>query len=216
MANPKHIRNEIKEYLKNISSVDQPRIVFEEHKGIYKTAYILIKVGKKTNKTNKDDLEYQYSEGEYIVYVGIENFPNKAPVIKFLTPNGRYQKDSPICLNGITHYHDGGWNFSNNLHSTLPQSLLGTMTDDSFGIRGIAYMYMKPEERLKLASSSKEFNKINYPRIINMFNEMEPEVLNAIENNKKILMNLNEKTKEEEDDILGELGLDNFDENLKF
>lgn len=215
-ANPKHIRKEIKEYLENISDVNEPRIVFYcNNRGLYTKAYILINVGKKTSQTRSDDLEYQYSGGEYIVELVIDKFPDKAPVLTLLTPNGRYESCKSVCLNGITHYHDGGWNFANNLHSTLPQTLLSTMTDDSPEMKGIAYIKRTPEQRLKLASKSKEYNRENHMDIIKMFEEMEPEVLEAIEKNKKKKLDLVEETKKEEEDLLGEYGLENL-EDLRF
>lgn len=98
-----------------------------------------------------------YKGGEYVLRVELPlTYPMAAPVIRMLTPSGRFEVGKSICTT-FTHYHPETWcptyNFTNIMVSFV-SFMLDTANPSSIGS-----IVTSNEEKMLLAEKSKEWNK---------------------------------------------------------
>ncbi|CAD6192092.1 unnamed protein product [Caenorhabditis auriculariae] len=84
------------------------------------------------------------------------DFPFKPPSIYMMTPNGRFQVNTRLCLS-ISDYHPDTWNPAWTV-STIITGLLSFMNDNQPTLGSVS---VGDEERRKLALRSKAFNLKN-------------------------------------------------------
>eukprot|EP00041_Stephanoeca_diplocostata_P024398 m.617352 g.617352 ORF g.617352 m.617352 type:complete len:1281 (-) comp22518_c0_seq17:1910-5752(-) len=125
--------------------------------------------GKGNNIAHSDIVDYldwffvipgqvdtDFEDGEYLVRIRFSiEFPISPPSISFLTPNGRYHIDDPICLNGVSDFHSENWSPTISVLSIL-QALQHSMNEESIGIGSVTE---SAESRLSLAIQSREWNR---------------------------------------------------------
>lgn len=98
-----------------------------------------------------------YQGGEYVVEMDLsKEYPMHAPVIRMLTPSGRFAVGKSICTT-FTNYHPESWSPLYNF-STIIASLVSFMLDESGGVGSIS---ATKEDRVKLAKESVAYNKSN-------------------------------------------------------
>ncbi|KAI9232323.1 MAG: ubiquitin-conjugating enzyme/RWD-like protein [Podila humilis] len=103
--------------------------------------------------------ETPYHGGEYhgnLVFPS--DYPFKPPSIRMITPNGRFQTDTRLCLS-MSDFHPGTWNPSWSV-ATILNGLLSFMSQDESTTGSINTSYY---ERQVLALRSHAFN-MNNPR----------------------------------------------------
>lgn len=101
--------------------------------------------------------ESQYEGGQYVVRLILpQDYPFSAPVISFLTPNGRFKTGSSICIAGVSHFHKADWSPNQNFASLL-MSVISFMTDDHQGVH-IGSEASTDQRKKDLALSSKQWN----------------------------------------------------------
>ncbi|KAJ3031285.1 UNVERIFIED_CONTAM: Ubiquitin-conjugating enzyme E2 6 [Siphonaria sp. JEL0065] len=96
-----------------------------------------------------------YHGGEYhgkVVFP--EEYPYKPPAIKMLTPNGRFQTDTRLCLS-MSDYHPGTWNPAWSV-ATILTGLLSFMLEETPTTGSIKTSVF---ERRALAAKSKSWNR---------------------------------------------------------
>lgn len=103
-----------------------------------------------------------FKGGEYILRVELPNdYPMSAPVIRMMTPSGRFQVDESICTT-FTHYHPESWcptyNFTNIMVSFI--SFMLEPVDIKSRNNGIGGMHSTDDEKRAYAKSSIEYNKM--------------------------------------------------------
>jgi ubiquitin-protein ligase len=107
-----------------------------------------------------------YTGGFFIGKIILPNdYPDKAPDFYMLTPNGRFQIDSKICIT-ISGYHQENWNPSWNIGSMLV-GMISIMADDTTA--GISHIKRSKKERKGFVDQSFNFNKKNYYDILKKF-----------------------------------------------
>ena len=79
-------------------------------------------------------------------------YPLKAPEIMLLTPNGRFEVGTRICLS-VTSYHQETWQPSWGIRTILT-ALVGFMPSAAEGVGALDY---PPKERRRLAAKSRSF-----------------------------------------------------------
>ena len=92
-------------------------------------------------------------------------YPLKPPDFMMLTPNGRFNVGSKICLSNSS-YHSDEWSALWNIHTILT-GFLSIMLDDKE--HGISHIHCTKAEREMHAKNSIEYNKKNHPAIIKLF-----------------------------------------------
>lgn len=149
----KRIPNEIKKF--NKDPIDGVRI-YQNPNNILEVYFLL-----------KGPSDTDYKDGEYIGLVSYPyNYPQKAPMIKMLTPNGRFELNKTICLSN-TGYHDeswvpGAWKISQSMIGFI--SIWDTKVDTER--TGVAHIkYHDTGLIKKLAKDSRDFNVSHYPTI---------------------------------------------------
>lgn len=96
-----------------------------------------------------------FQGGEYLVRIRFStDFPISPPSISFLTPNGRYHINDPICLNGVSDFHSENWSPTISVLSII-QSVQHSMNEDSTGIGSITESCAI---RKSLAAQSQQWN----------------------------------------------------------
>lgn len=104
------------------------------------------------------DLTDDYEGGEYFGKISFPNdYPFKAPTLKFITPNGRFEEGKTICTT-FTHYHPEEWSPEWNTSGML-LGMISFMYEESRD--GVGSIVMSKGERQKLAKGSKDFNRKN-------------------------------------------------------
>ncbi|KAI8619357.1 ubiquitin-conjugating enzyme E2, J2 [Chytriomyces sp. MP71] len=83
-----------------------------------------------------------------------EEYPFKPPAIKMLTPNGRFQTDTRLCLS-MSDYHPGTWNPAWSV-ATILTGLLSFMLE---GTPTTGSIKTSVQERRQLARKSKLWNR---------------------------------------------------------
>jgi ubiquitin-conjugating enzyme E2 J2 len=95
-----------------------------------------------------------YEGGEYILCAELaSDYPMSAPVIRMLTPSGRFDVNQSICTT-FTHYHPELWSPTYNFTNILI-SFVSFMMDDETGVGSIK---TGAEERKMHAANSKIWN----------------------------------------------------------
>lgn len=108
-------------------------------------------------------LEGDYEGGEYILRIKLpDEYPFKPPVISCMTPNGRFQPESSICLN-ISHFHSETWSPLLNLEKII-LSVISVFYDVS--IIGIGGIVTDSDTKKKLALQSKDYNQKHFKQIL--------------------------------------------------
>jgi len=133
--------------------------------------YILL-----TNFAGNDD-EYTFEDeeknkrfGQYLVKMTAPaEFPFKPPSFTFLTPNGVYDLDGPICIS-IGEFHAENYRAVLGMSGFANQLISGIVGWESLehGIRIIRTTCVKKKE---LAMESEKFNELYYPQILKDVNE---------------------------------------------
>ncbi|KAK9374716.1 ubiquitin-conjugating enzyme/RWD-like protein [Lipomyces chichibuensis] len=81
------------------------------------------------------------------------DYPYKPPAIRMITPSGRFQTNTRLCLS-ISDYHPKTWNPAWSV-STILTGLLSFMTSDELTTGALR---STNEEKIKLAEMSREWN----------------------------------------------------------
>lgn len=101
-----------------------------------------------------------YERGEYIGRVTFpSDYPFKPPHIQMITPNGRFEPNSNICMS-MTAWHPESWQPSWQC-ATILQGLASFMGEES---SAIATIKKSAAERKKLAENSRNWNIDNVPQ----------------------------------------------------
>jgi len=150
----KRIQSELKLSRENNRSPDRQFLLFPDPTNVLQWYAIIDKYP-----------DPPYKGGEYIIKLEITNrFPHKSPVIRVLTPNGRFCTQSTICISS-SHYHDN----ENNMVWTLVAQIHGLMSMFDHFEPGIGALNEPDDIKKILASKSHNFNVANYPHILSQF-----------------------------------------------
>ncbi len=123
------------------------------------TWYFLIKGQKDT----------PYYDGEYIgKIVHSPEYPAKPPKYYMLTPNGRFNVNTELCLSNSS-YHPETWSSNWNIKSILI-AFYSVFLDDKDHGAGFILPIPPTSERVKFAKDSKSFNARHYKEIYSGFN----------------------------------------------
>lgn len=132
--------------VENLIIVPDPKNIFEWHFVIH-------------------DLEDSlYSGGYYhgkILFPAV--YPNEPPKILFITPSGRFQTNTALCLS-YTNYHPENWT----PFWTVETMLVGLISFMNTNEPGIGYFEASNETRKQYAKMSLKFN-FNNPEFIRIF-----------------------------------------------
>lgn len=112
------------------------------------------------------DIGAPYTDGEFIAELAFpSNFPFAPPVLKFYTPNGRFQENKTICMS-FTHYHSETWNPLWTVR-TLINAIVSCMHDDTSknDAQGIGHLNTSAKVKTNYSRNSKEFNNKHYPEL---------------------------------------------------
>ena len=110
--------------------------------------------------------ETDYHKGEYIgKIVHSPKYPAEPPDYFMLTPSGRYNIGSKICLTNSS-YHKGDWSSTWNILSILI-AFYSIWLDDKE--HGISHITDSPVNRKRMAVESVEYNNKNNPEIYAKF-----------------------------------------------
>ncbi len=110
-----------------------------------------------------------YNGGLYLGQISLKNdYPLSAPSIKFLTPNGRFEQNSNICMSN-TGFHQELWSAGWNIRSILI-SVLSAMMDDS--MTGVGHIRSSTQDRKKMALDSKRYNEKHYAKTMEGFTRL--------------------------------------------
>ncbi|KAI9292357.1 UBC-like protein [Neoconidiobolus thromboides FSU 785] len=109
--------------------------------------------------------ETPYSGGQYHGKLVFPNdYPFKPPSIMMITPNGRFETNTRLCLS-ISDFHPDTWNPAWSV-STILNGLLSFMNSDDITTGSIK---TSSEEKAKLAKLSMKYNFKNKKFIGNLF-----------------------------------------------
>lgn len=98
-----------------------------------------------------------YEGGVYVFQIDIpKDYPHRAPEIKVLTPSGRFQTLTSVCVDGITAHHSESWSPLNSL-SSVCVAFISFMSDEGHG--GLASIKASAAERRALAQASDAHNE---------------------------------------------------------
>lgn len=98
-----------------------------------------------------------YFGGEYVLRAELpSNYPMAAPVLRMLTPSGRFEVNMPICTT-FTHYHPESWSPTYNFTNILI-SFVSFMLDDTPG--SVGSIITTAAVREAFAKESKSYNAI--------------------------------------------------------
>lgn len=138
-----------------------PRIRIKFYETDIKTWYFVLH--------NIDDKnECGYFGGVYLgKFCMKDTFPRDAPTLEMITPNGRCESKTKLCVQGITHYHNADRTAAQKLSTDLV-GFLSYFIDDSSTSKGIGFITMdEPKKmtkiglkkyRMKLALESRSYN----------------------------------------------------------
>jgi len=97
-----------------------------------------------------------YEGGVYVFQIDIpRDYPHKPPEIKVLTPSGRFQTMTSVCVDGITAHHTESWSPLHSL-SSVCVAFVSFMSDDHGGLASIK---ASTGERRALARASDSHNE---------------------------------------------------------
>ena len=117
-----------------------------------------------------------YAEGWYVVKIAFKpQYPFQAPAVSVLTPNGRFQTSTSICMS-MTEWHPETWNPAWSV-ATIVTGFLSFMVENEVTSGG---MRASKEAREKFARESLEWNRAQ-KTIVDMFPEIAtPGALDAL------------------------------------
>lgn len=100
-----------------------------------------------------------YAGGEYVGILKLDaDYPLSPPEIRMLTPSGRFQVNKAICTT-FTNFHPESW-CATYTFRTILMSFVSFMLDDSTSSQvAVGSMRSTVEEKQKLASQSKDYNR---------------------------------------------------------
>ena len=158
----KRINGEIKQYLKNLSELDENSkniYIHPNPDNILEIFFLL-----------KGNCESNFKNGEYICkLVHHPEYPLKAPDYYVLTPNGRFEINRKICLtNSGFHQSDwapAAWNLLTLLNGFY-SIWHSNSRDDKLGI---AHLNLSDDKIIKLAKDSQEYNRLKLTEINKFF-----------------------------------------------
>lgn len=108
-------------------------------------------------------LDGDYNGGEYILRIKLpDDYPFSPPVIAWMTPNGRFESETNICLN-ITHMHSETWSPLITLEKMI-YSVISVLYDPT--ISGIGGIETSSEKKKMYAASSADYNRKHFPVIL--------------------------------------------------
>jgi ubiquitin-protein ligase len=100
----------------------------------------------------------EYVDGEYVIEITVtKNFPTDPPIFKFLTPNGLYDINVPVCIE-IGHFHKSNYIATLKLTGFTLQLISGLIGWKTLGA-GINIIKTSIPEKKLLAKNSSEYNK---------------------------------------------------------
>lgn len=158
----KRINGEIKQYLKNLSELDEKSkniYIHPNPDNILEIFFLL-----------KGSNDSSFKNGEYICkLVHHPEYPLKAPDYYVLTPNGRFETNRKICLtNSGFHQSDwapAAWNLLTLLNGFY-SIWHSNSRDDKLGI---AHLNLSDDKINKFAADSKNYNNLNLSEINKFF-----------------------------------------------
>ena len=112
-----------------------------------------------------------YESGQYLISIKLSTgYPAKSPVVRWLTPQGRFEVDTPICLN-ITSYHSDTNNVAWRLISIV-QALISMLFEYQPGIGAInpEDSRASSEAKRKFALESADYNLKHNSEIVDRCN----------------------------------------------
>ena len=98
-----------------------------------------------------------YSGGSYVFKIELPaTYPFAPPVVRSLTPSGRFEVNKSLCISGLTVFHEQTWSASNNLLSILVgvSSMMCEETPDAVGS-----VASSSASRRQYASRSDDYNE---------------------------------------------------------
>lgn len=96
-----------------------------------------------------------YAGGIYLMLVKCpEDFPFAAPVVKVLTPSGRFEPNRALCIAGVTHMHAEQW-VPKQLVQILTSVRMFMATEPEGPMSGVGGMTASEDERKLLARQSR-------------------------------------------------------------
>ncbi|WBW72477.1 ubiquitin conjugating enzyme E2 Ubc6 [Schizosaccharomyces osmophilus] len=109
-----------------------------------------------------------YEGGQYHgTLIFPSEYPFKPPAIRMITPSGRFQTNTRLCLS-FSDFHPKSWNPAW-MVSTILVGLVSFMTSDEITTGGI----VTPESTRKAyAKDTKRFNLMNNPKFVAVFPEL--------------------------------------------
>jgi ubiquitin-protein ligase len=114
---------------------------------------------------NFDGDANEFTGGEYLIrMVAPEKFPYEPPKFYFFTENGVYGTQKEVCIN-IGHYHKEEYRAGLGMDGFANQLWNGMIGWKALG-GGINILNTKADEKKKLASRSREFNRSKYPELM--------------------------------------------------
>lgn len=128
------------------------------------------------------NLPDDYASGEYLYKLTIPNeFPDKAPSLFALTPNGLFELGGQICISiGVFHQTDFrtteagsyGWRAAMGLSGFVINGIINAMLHFDQHDHGIRIKLQTPEVKKNLAQKSREYNNENLLTIVKMFDDL--------------------------------------------
>jgi len=117
------------------------------------------------------NLADEFSDGEYLVKVSLKSrFPQEAPDVQMLTPNGVYEINGTVICTGYGAHHQHTYTPAKGIHGVLG-SVLGNMLDWQNVSHGIGFIKSDTALKQKLAKQSKPYNRKYYDSLISQFEE---------------------------------------------
>lgn len=124
------------------------------------------------------DMEEPYNNGQYLFRLVMKDtFPDTAPSLRAMTPNGVFTADNlPICTS-IGEFHENmfdksgsyGYRSALGIYGFIMNSIVNAMLTSEVGNHGIRYIVVSKEERQRLAAESKSYNETKFSHILKMF-----------------------------------------------
>ena len=124
------------------------------------------------------NLDKPYKNGEYVFKLVMkDSFPDTAPSMRALTPNGVFKADGgPICTS-IGEFHERsfdktgsyGYRTALGMYGFIMNAIVNAMLTTDEGEHGIRFFVQGKEERQKLAEESKTYNDLFLTDILGLF-----------------------------------------------
>jgi len=109
-----------------------------------------------------------YTGGMYLGKISFPpQYPFKAPTLKFITPNGRFEPEKTVCTT-FTHYHPEEWSPEWNTSGMLLGMISFMYEENETAVGSIK---LTSEERQALAKNSMNFNR-KHSKFIELFPDL--------------------------------------------